>query len=361
MNRLGSVVAGIVLVLACMGIVAGLYQFTSFWMGAAGSGQPERSVFYEVKKNQTPLEVLKDLQREGVVSDARLFYWYGRFTGRLSRFKAGDYRFSTHMKPDEIFNVVTSGVSYGFPLTIPEGYTMDQIAVLVDKLKPGAAARFLALVRDQAFIKSLNLLPEPPRTLEGFLFPETYLVTRQMPVEDIVRQMTRKYRSVMDEKAVLRAKELGFTEYQLLTLASVVERETGAPEDRPKVSSVFHNRLRKRMKLQSDPTVIYGIKNYNGNITKKDLLTPHPWNTYTIPALPLTPIGNPGREAINATLHPPESKYLYFVSHGDGTTEFSETLHQHNAAVQKYQVDRRAREGKSWRDLSKRSSPAAPH
>lgn len=359
MNRLGSITAGIVLILACMAIVAGLYRFTSFWMGAAGSGRPEQFVFYEVRKNQPPLEVLRDLEKEGIISDARLFYWYGRFTGRLSKFKAGDYRFSSHMKPDEVLNVVTSGVSYGFPLTVPEGYTMDQIAALVDRLKPGSAAKFSALARDAAFIRSLGLFagPQPP-TLEGFLFPDTYLITRKMPVEDILKQMVRKYRAVFNEAALARAAELGFTEYQIVTLASVVERETGAPEERPMVASVFHNRLKKKMRLQSDPTVIYGIKDYRGNITKKDLLTPHPWNTYTIPALPATPIGNPGKEAIHATLYPTESKFLYFVSHGDGTHEFTETYEKHNAAVKKFQLDRRAREGKSWRDLSKKLGTA---
>ncbi len=353
MNRLGSVAAAIVLLVASISIVLGLYRFTSFWMSPGP--EPERYVFYEVKKKQAPLIIIRELAAQGIVRDPRIFYWYGRMTGKFSKFKAGDYRFSTAMTPDEVMNIIISGVSFGYPLTVPEGQSMDQIAALLDKMRPGDGARFSRLCRDANYIKSLGtLVPEQAKTLEGFLFPETYLVTRKSPVEDLIRQMVSKYRAVFDEAAVARAKEMGFSEYKLVTLASVVERETGAPEERPKVASVFHNRLKKRMKLQSDPTVIYGIKNYNGNITKKDLLTPHPWNTYTIPALPATPIGNPGKEALMATLNPAETPFLYFVSHGDGTHEFTETYEKHNAAVQRFQVDRRAREGHSWREMSEK-------
>jgi UPF0755 protein len=170
----------------------------------------------------------------------------------------------------------------------------------------------------------------------------------------MIRQMVRHFQSIWTEEKETRAKALGFTRHQLITLASMVEKETGAPQERPIISSVFHNRLRKKMKLQSDPTTIYGIwERYDGNIHRADLLSETPYNTYTIPALPIGPIGNPGKEAIEAALHPAQTDYLFFVSHNDGTHEFTRSIEEHNKAVTKFQLDPKARAGKSWRDLVK--------
>jgi UPF0755 protein len=152
----------------------------------------------------------------------------------------------------------------------------------------------------------------------------------------------------------------GWTRHQIVTLASIIEKETGAPEERPLISSVFHNRLLKKMRLQTDPTVIYGKAEKSGkieiNITRADLLTPSRYNTYVIPALPPGPIANPGKEALLAAVNPAASGYLFFVSQNDGTHVFSEDYSAHNRAVQKFQLDRKAREGKSWRDLQNRKT-----
>jgi UPF0755 protein len=171
----------------------------------------------------------------------------------------------------------------------------------------------------------------------------------------MIRQMTRHFLSFWGKEQELRAKELGMTRHQVITLASIIEKETGAPEERPLISSVFHNRLKKRMKLQSDPTTIYGMwERYRGKIHKSDLYVKNEYNTYFVTALPAGPIGNPGKEAIRAALYPSESPFFYFVSHNDGTHEFSRTFQEHNRAVQKFQVDPKAREGKSWRDRLKK-------
>ncbi|MBI3543981.1 MAG: endolytic transglycosylase MltG, partial [Deltaproteobacteria bacterium] len=272
------------------------------------------------------------------------------------RFKAGDYRFTNKMLPSEVMAIIMSGVSYGMQLPIPEGFNMAQIAEALDKVKPGSRERFLELCADRKFIATLELSPggTAPATLEGYLFPETYLVGRKTPEEEVIRQMVRKFKGVFTPELRARAKEIGLSEHETITLASIIEKETGAPDERPLISSVFHNRLKKHMKLQTDPTVIYGIRNYNGNITRKDLETPTPYNTYFIPGLPPGPIASPGKDAIVAALYPKESPYLFFVSHNDGTHEFTSTYDDHRKAVTKFQLDPKAREGKSWRDLSKR-------
>jgi UPF0755 protein len=178
--------------------------------------------------------------------------------------------------------------------------------------------------------------------------------------EDMIRQMVRKFLSVWTPEVETQAKLLGFNQLQAVTLASMIEKETGAPQERPMISSVFHNRLRKKMRLQSDPTTIYGMwETYAGNIHRSDLLTPTPYNTYTVPGLPLGPIGNPGREALQAALNPSESNYIFFVSHNDGTHEFTSSLQDHNAAVRTFQMDPNARKGKSWRDLKKSAQKGA--
>ena len=177
----------------------------------------------------------------------------------------------------------------------------------------------------------------------------------------MLRTMVRKFQSVWTPENDALARKLGFTPLQAITLASMIEKETGAPQERPLISSVFHNRLKKRMRLQSDPTTIYGMwETYTGNIHRSDLLVPTPFNTYTLPSLPAGPIANPGRESIQAALNPSESQYFFFVSHNDGTHEFTATLDDHNRAVRKFQLDPKAREGKSWRDL-KTKHPQEAH
>ncbi|MBI3558668.1 MAG: endolytic transglycosylase MltG, partial [Deltaproteobacteria bacterium] len=245
--------------------------------------------------------------------------------------------------------------SFGLQLVVPEGYNLEQISEVIDELRPGSGARFHKLCVDQKFIATLGFAPAPA-SLEGYLFPDTYLVGRKMPEEEMIRAMVKKFKGIFTVELEDRAKAIGMTPHEVITLASIIEKETGAKEERPMISSVFHNRLKKHMRLQTDPTVIYGIKNYNGNITRKDLETPTPYNTYTIPALPPGPIASPGREAIMAALYPSETEFLFFVSHNDGTHEFTTTYEDHKKAVTKFQLDPKAREGKSWRDLKKRES-----
>ncbi len=174
-------------------------------------------------------------------------------------------------------------------------------------------------------------------SLEGYLFPDTYQFAKRTPPHEIVRRMVTQFQTVYDESFRKRAAQLGMTLREVVTLASIIEKETGNASERGLISAVFHNRLKKKMRLQSDPTVIFALTDFNGNLTKKDLSAPSPYNTYRFIGLPPGPIANPGKESLYAALYPANVDYLYFVSKNDGTHFFSKNLREHNGAVNKYQ------------------------
>jgi UPF0755 protein len=205
---------------------------------------------------------------------------------------------------------------------------------------------FLQKVSSPVFIASLGLSDSPLNhhgsgktlsTLEGYLFPDTYYLIKEMPPEEIIKMMIHQFRKVFRPELESIAFEKGISQREAVILASIIEKETPLSEEKPFISAVLYNRLKKRMPLQSDPTVIYGIKDFNGNLTKEDLLKPSPYNTYLITGLPPTPICNPGKDSILAALHPAPVPYLYFVSKNDGSHYFSSNIKDHNRAVSKYQ------------------------
>lgn len=216
-----------------------------------------------------------------------------------------------------------------------------------------AVRNFLKRVRDPQYTQ--NLIGEPASSLEGYLFPETYNYTKYTSLDELIRAMVSRFQAVYRD--VSKDYKGPLSRYQVVTLASVIEKETGAPQERELISSVFHNRLKKGMRIQSDPTIIYGYWVETGeplrNIRKSDIRRPTPYNTYTVKALPIGPVANPGREALRAAMFPADSEYFYFVSRNDGTHIFTTNYKDHLQAVKDYQLNRSAREGKSWRDLSK--------
>jgi UPF0755 protein len=335
-------------------LVAGLVKSSGFIWFAFAPAKPnsQESKIIEVHKRQSPNEITQILHQDGIISDSLSFVLLGRITRQWGRLKAGEYKVSPAMSPIEILSVITSGISIAHPLTIREGENMYEIATELQAKGLVQKDEFLDLCKDKEFIATLGFgAGNTPATLEGFLYPDTYFFNKTMTTEDMIRRMVKRFDSAWGAEQTKLAKQMGFTQLQVITLASIIEKETGVASERPLVSSVFHNRLKKKMRLQSDPTTIYGLgESYKGNIHKNDLATKNPYNTYTIPGLPIGPIGNPGKEAIDAALSPAKSDYLFFVSHNDGTHQFSETLKQHNDAVKKFQMDRKAREGKSWRD-----------
>jgi len=312
-------------------------------------------VVYEVSPGMAFRAVAKDMQQKGLLRSSEFFVILAKIKGIGNKMKTGEYALNKNMTPNEILNVIISGKSIERKITIAEGLSIFEIADIFDGLGLASREDFLKLVTDQEFIKSI--LGESFDSLEGYLFPETYSFTKYTEMKSLVTEMVKKFQENYKEIESL-SRVSGMTKHQIVTLASIVEKETGAPQERPLISSVFHNRLKKGMRLQTDPTIIYGKAKLSGkieiNITKADLTTPTTYNTYTISGLPPGPIASPGKEALLAAVQPAESEYLFFVSHNDGTHEFTKEYKDHKKAVQSFQQEKSAREGKSWRDLKKK-------
>lgn len=321
-------------------------------------------VVFTVNNGETLRDIAARLQNEKLITDERKFRAFVRIKSLGSKVRAGEYALKRNMSPGEILKILASGRSIEYVVTVSEGLNRFEIAAIVDRLGIGSRAEFLRLTQDREFIQ--KNLGEDQATLEGYLFPETYYVTRASGVRGLVRQMIAKFQESFAAVPVAAGSAIAvpLKKSELVTLASIVEKETGAPAERPLISSVFHNRMRKGMKLQTDPTVIYGIWArsgvWNRNISRQDLVTQTPYNTYVIPGLPPGPIANPGLPALMAAARPAKSEFLFFVSRNDGTHVFSKDYGQHRAAVGNYQLNKRAREGKSWRDLQKNAPKPVP-
>jgi UPF0755 protein len=315
-------------------------------------------VVFEVTQGKSFSRVASELDSLRLVNNAHLFTWFARLQGATGKMKVGEYALRKNMKPSEVLAVIISGKSIGHPFTISEGLNIFEIADLYQSQGFGTRDEFLAAATDPEFIK--QQLGEEHSSLEGYLYPETYFLTKFTTTKELLQSMVANFNQVykdIEAKSELK----NWTRHQVVTLASIIEKETGAPEERPRISSIFHNRLLKGMMLQTDPTIIYGLaeiaKKTVYNITKADILRPTKYNTYVIKGLPPGPIGNPGKAALEAAVRPDKTEYLYFVSQNDGTHVFSTTYEDHARAVKKFQVDRKAREGKSWRDLQKKNGP----
>jgi UPF0755 protein len=286
----------------------------------------------------TPLKKVSEvLEQEGIVKNKHFFSLLTTILGKKTKVKAGEYEFQTRMLPLEVLDALVKGQVKRHLVTIPEGYTLSQIAQLLEDLNLMGRKEFLQKVSSPAFINALGLSQLAGPTLEGYLFPDTYHLVREMDPEEAIQMMVRQFKKAFGPDLSHRASELGISERETVILASIIEKETALPEEKPLISAVFHNRLKRKIPLQSDPTVIYGIKNFNGNLTKEDLTRPTPYNTYRIAGLPPTPICNPGKDSLLAAVHPAPVSYLYFVSKNDGSHYFSCDIEEHNRAVWKYQ------------------------
>ena len=274
------------------------------------------------------------LSSKGIIRSQTLFNLLVRCRGADTRIKSGEYLLTNRMLPPEILNKLIRGEQIKYSITIPEGLTMEQIASLYEKAGMVEKNRFIKVASDQNFIVSLGMQAE---TLEGYLFPDTYKFIRNIGEKNIVRGMVQRFKEVYGGKFKKRGQELNLSQREVITLASLIEKEAACPQERPIISAVFHNRLKLNMPLQCDPTVIFGIKNFNGNLTKEDLKTRNPYNTYLNCGLPPTPIANPGLDSIKAALYPADVNYLFFVARNDGTHYFSSNLSEHNQAVNIYQ------------------------
>jgi len=286
-------------------------------------------------------EVVRLLARGGALSDEKMAWRYVRWLKRDPRpFKSGEFDFSGPLRPDDVLERVYKGDVKTYHFTVPEGVRMDEIARIVEEAGLGDADALLALMRDPAYARELGV---PFPTLEGYLFPDTYSFGRDPRPRQVISAMVGRFREAWKQAEAQREPDVSLDERQAVTLASIVEKETGAAEERARISCVFHNRLRKKMKLQTDPTVLYAkwlrTGEWSKNIGKADLERPHPYNTYAVPGLPPGPIASPGAAALLAALHPAACGDLYFVSRNDGTHVFCPDLRCHAAAVQKWQVE----------------------
>lgn len=274
----------------------------------------------------------------GVVRDVwawRVALWRSEQARRL---KAGEYRFDRPMTAAEVVAVLVRGDVYLRTVTFREGLTIRQMAGVFAERGLGEAGAFVDAAADVSLVAALD--PEA-RDLEGYLFPDTYALARRASAADLVRKMVARFESVWTPALRDAAAAGGLTTRQAVTLASLVEKETARPDERAVVSGVYHNRLKARMGLQCDPTVIYALERagrYTGNLTKADLAVDSPYNTYRYAGLPPGPIAAPGKAALEAAVRPAEVDYLYFVSRNDGSHAFARTLAEHNQNVQEYQV-----------------------
>lgn len=301
---------------------------------------------FTVKNGETFGKINQRLHNDGLISNTRVFHYYAKYKGVMTKFRAGNFTIPTGSNMGQVLDTLVYGQPNLTSITIPEGKNMYEVAKILANAGITSEGEFLDAVRHPNLISQLSI---QATNLEGYLYPETYRFAPNTSAKAVAKSMIDLFNE--------RTKDINFdhpflNKHQVITLASVVEKETGAKVERPAIAGVFTNRLKKRMRLQSDPTTIYGIwSRYQGNIRKADLLEMTPYNTYKIPALPQGPISNPSLEAIKAVLNPAQHDYLYFVSKNDGTHVFSKTYQDHENAVQNFQRNTKARAGKSWRDL----------
>jgi UPF0755 protein len=301
-----------------------------------GYSQPE--VFVEITPGSGPAAMGRRLAEAGIVRDPttfRIAVWL-RDAGR--RLQAGEYRFDRPMTPAEVVDKIVRGDVYLRPITFREGLTIRQMAALFEDKGFGAAESFITAAANADRIRSLD--PQAS-DLEGYLFPDTYTLPRRITAEQLTARMVAQFEKALSPELRARAQAQGLSVRELVTLASLIEKETGRPEERPLVAAVYWNRLKIGMGLQCDPTVIYALERagrYDGNITREDLQFDSPYNTYRYAGLPPGPIAAPGLASLEAAANPADVPYLFFVSRNDGSHAFATTLEEHNRNVRQYQI-----------------------
>lgn len=313
-------------------LITGVMALNLLIFAGMPSGDVEQSLRIE---HGTPLgKIARELEARHVVSNAILFKAYVLFLRSSGKIRAGDFTFPPRLLPRQVLALLIKGDFAKSRITIPEGWTAYEIAEYLQKLNLVNAARFLEQCSSPQLIESLNL---PVSNLEGYLFPDTYEIYKPKNEEEVIRKLVGRFKETYTPELMARTEALGLSRNDVVILASVVEKETGKDEERAIIASVFFNRLKKGMPLASDPTIIYGISNFSGNLTRNDLASPGPYNSYLNPGLPPTPISNPGLKSIRAVLYPAETEYYFFVSKNDGTHYFSRTEVEHANAVRTYQ------------------------
>ncbi|MFI5182321.1 MAG: endolytic transglycosylase MltG [Thermoanaerobaculia bacterium] len=305
-------------------------------------GYTADSVLLDIAPRTTTIAILESLEKEGVLRDWRLGLVALRLLHPGKTLKAGEYRFSGERTPEQVILAIVAGDVVTYRITVPEGFSSEEVFSLFTSQGFGFPADYRYL---DAHPAELEGVPAGAPSLEGFLFPETYTVTRSMSAREIVVTMTRAFARHVPAAFDEDARRVGLTLVGAVTLASLIEKETAIPDERPLVSAVYHNRMKHRMLLQADPTTIYALKRlgqWRGVLARSQLLVDDPYNTYVTPGLPPGPICNPGLASLSAAVHPAPEAYLFFVSAGDGSHQFSSTFDEHGKNVTRYLRSRRA-------------------
>jgi len=324
------------------GLALVLFSFTTGWLlwdvkmfFQAPMNHSGNAITYVIKKNVSLSRIATDLSHRGLLSHPRYFVWLARWKNEDDKIQAGEYEITSTLSPRDFLDMIVVGKVIQHEVTLIEGWTFDQFRRALDE-----NADLRHETKGLPVDELMALLGWPGEHPEGRFLPETYSFVKGSSDADLLRRAHRAMDETLAREWSQRAKDLSLsTPYQALILASLIEKETGLSEERPRISGVFNRRLRKGIRLQTDPSVIYGLgQSFDGNLRRRDLRSDTPFNTYLHFGLPPTPIALPSAASIHAALHPDSGKALYFVARGDGGHQFSETLAEHLKAVQRYQL-----------------------
>ena len=334
----------VLLILAGVGAAAFLYARTN----RPYRGYTQADQYVDIPQGAGSRAIGDRLVAAGVVRDHATFRIALNLSGQGRRLQAGEYRFDRPMTPYEVIDKIARGDVFVITVTFPEGLTIAEMSKIFESHGLGPASAFVAAARDAEPIRTLD---PAASNLEGYLFPDTYPLSRKTDASQLVRLMVQRFAHAFSPDLRQKAADRSLSVRQAVTLASIVEKETGRADERPLVAAVYANRLRIGMALQCDPTVIYALQRagkYNGNLKREDLSMDSPYNTYRNPGLPPGPIASPGRASLEAAVQPAPASFLYFVSKNDGSHAFAGSLDEHNRNVQKFQVQyfRERRAGK---------------
>lgn len=304
------------------------------WMLNSPLERSQTEIDAHISTGMGARSIAQELQVQGLIVDPNLFVLAARLTGADSKLKAGRYEIPEGISTFELVEFLSKGKGVLSSVTLVEGFTSDQ---LLAKLRSQSDLQDdMATLTESEIAIQFGL---PGNSLEGWLYPDTYRYAPGSKLSELLSRAIRLQKEELNKAWGNRERGLPLnTPYEALILASIIEKETGQAIDRPKIASVFINRLNRGMLLQTDPTVIYGVENFDGNLTRKHLNTDTSYNTYTRPGLPPTPIANPGKASLYAAVRPESTDYLYFVAKGNGESHFSKSLREHNNAVRRYQL-----------------------
>jgi len=325
--------------LAVLILGAAVAGSAAYWLSRALEpvAAEAESVIFDVPAGATLKAIARDLQAADLIRDARAVEILARYRELGSALKAGEYRLSAASTPDEILDTLAAGRVATYELVIPEGFTAAMIAARLGSTGLGDADEFATWVSSPTAAAAHGIVGP---NLEGYLFPDTYHLPHGLDARELAAVFVDRFKQVWDEVSAKRPKS-SLDLRETVILASIVEKETGAPHERPLIASVFLNRMKLGMRLETDPTVIYGIPDFDGNLRRRDLENRNnSYNTYVIPGLPPGPIASPGRDALVAVFEPAKSEYLFFVSQNNGTHQFSRTYREHELAVNRFQKRR---------------------